>query len=187
MKRANLSLILLLSCLCLSSSGCPASIRAVNSREAAMPPPPNMGESCSPMGASGVPTKESGFSRLEPGKECNATRRCDTPGGCTIEVSSAAVAPHTSLAFVLDAQGGVSGPSAAGSAPMPQIVEILLENSGFYGTGSGPAPELVSLTGRHWKRLYAVRNVGKDPPLRLTATVKLPFGSVLGDFGFRPY
>lgn len=184
--RANL-LILLLSCLCLSSSGCPASIRAVNSRESAMPPPPNMGEACSAMGVAGVPTKESGFSRMEPGKECNASRRCDTPGGCTIEVSSAAVAPNTSLAFIMDAQGGVSGPSAAGAEPMPQIVSIRLENSGFYGVGDSAKDELSALTGRHWKRLYAVRNVGSSPPLQLTATVKVPYGSTLGAFGFRVY
>lgn len=183
-KRANL-LILLLSCLCLSSSGCPASIRAVNSREAAIPPPTNMGEPCSAMGVTGTPTKESGFARLEAGMECHASRRCDAPGGCVIEVSSAAVAPNTVLAFVMDAMGGVSGPSASGSAPLPQIVEVTLENAGFYGTGSGPAPELSSLTGRHPKRIYAIRSVGKEPPLRLTATVKMPFGSVLGAFGFR--
>lgn len=176
--------ILILSLLLLSA--CPASIRAVN-REARTPPPQNMGAACDPMGVAAVPTKIEGLTKLEPGMECAAKYRCDAAGGCSIEVSSAAVARNTVLAFVFDAQGGVSGPSASGPAPAPQIVSVLLEKAGFYGTGSGPQPELSALTGRHWKRVYAVRGVGQDPPLALTATVKLPRGSVLGAFGFVRY
>ena len=167
-------------------SACPATYHAVN-REARTPPPQNLGAACDPMGVAAVPTKIEGLTKLEPGMECAAKYRCDAAGGCSIEVSSAAVARNTVLAFVFDAQGGVSGPSASGPAPAPQIVSVLLENSGFYGTGSGPQPELSALTGRHWKRVYAVRSVGQDPPLALTVTVKLPRGSVLGAFGFVRY
>jgi len=185
MKRAIL--ILMSMCLCLSSSGCPASIRAVNS-EARTPPPQNMGAACDPMGVAAVPTKIEGLTKLEPGAECNARYRCDQAGGCSLEVTSRAVEKNAALAFVFDAQGGVSGPSAAGGPePALQIVSVLLEKAGFYGTGSGPQPELSALTGRHWKRVYAVRSVGQDPPLALTVTVKLPRGSVLGAFGFVRY
>lgn len=140
------------------------------------------------MGVAAVPTKTDGLTKLDAGAECSAKYRCDVAGGCLLEVSSPAVTKNTTLAFVFDAQGGVAGPSADGYAtPAPQIVEIKLEQSGFYGTGSGPLPELSSLTGRHWKRIYAVKHVGQEPPLQLTATVKLPRGSVLGGFAFVRY
>ncbi len=183
MKRAILILFLAISPCVLS--GCPAHTNAVN-RGNAMPAPPQMGAPCDPMGIKDVPTKESGFSRLEPGAECAATRRCDAKGGCTMEVTSRAVTKGTALAFVLDGQGGVSGPSAEGASQAPQIVSITLGKSQAFFVGSEDVnKEMFSLTGRHWKRIYNYRGVGNEPPYSLSAVIEMPYGSALGAFGFR--
>lgn len=190
-KRANL-LILILSCLCLSSSGCPATTHGVNA-SAAMPPPQNMGKACDPMGIRDVPTKAEGFAKLEPGASCAAVYRCDAPDGCTLEVTSRAQSQNAVLAFVVDARSNdaTGTPSAVGGpspAPGANTLSLRLSKSGFYGTGDGQGAEkLIYLGGGHWARSYDVRGVGNDPPLSITAVVKVQRGAEIGQFGFRPY
>lgn len=185
MKMMKIPMLCLALFLCALSSGCPAHTNAVN-RGAAMPPPPSMGAPCEPMGIKDVPTKESGFSRLEAGAECFATRRCDQKGGCTMEVTSRAVTKGTVLAFVLDGQGGVSGPSSEGGTQAPQVASITLGKSAAIFVGAEDVnKEMFSLTGRHWKRIYNYRGVGNEPPYSLSAVIEMPYGSVLGAFGFR--
>lgn len=186
MKTKRIPMLCLALFLCALGSGCPAGIHGVNSTGYAVTPPTDLGKVCEPMGVAGTPTKSPGFTKLDPGGECNAAYRCDADT-CSLEMTSPAPEPMTNLAFVADVKGSMpAGTSPTAVLPAQHTAKIELVASTYFGTANQPATVMEKFV-VGVERVFAIRNVGdgKSHSKQVTATLTLHRGMVLGRAGFR--